>query len=95
MYLTQTKKKSVIVERFIRVLENKIDKYMTLTSRNVYIDKVEHIVNKYNNTYSTITKMKRVDVKPNDVKTYALTVVKDCIIMILNLKLRICYNIKT
>ena len=41
---------------------------MTLISRNVYIDKVEDIVNKYNNTYSTIIKMKRVDVKPNDVK---------------------------
>ena len=35
---------------------------MTLVSKNVYIDKLDDVVNKYNNTYSTI-KMKPVDVK--------------------------------
>ena len=35
---------------------------MTSVSKNVYIDKLDDVVNKYNNTYSTI-KMKSVDLK--------------------------------
>ena len=35
---------------------------MTLISKNVHFDKLNHLVNKYGNTYSTI-KMKPVDVK--------------------------------
>ena len=37
---------------------------MTSISKNVYIDKLDDIVNEYNNTYRTI-KMKPVDVKDN------------------------------
>ena len=40
---------------------------MTLTPKNLYIDKLNDIVNKYNNTYYTTTKIKPVDVKS---KTY-------------------------
>ena len=36
---------------------------MTSTSKNVYIDKLDNIVNKYNNTYHSKIKMKPVDVK--------------------------------
>ena len=36
---------------------------MTSISKNVYIDKLDDIVNKYNNTYHNTTKMKPVDVK--------------------------------
>ena len=36
---------------------------MTLISKNMYIDKLDDIVNKYNNTYHNIFKMKPVDVK--------------------------------
>ena len=32
-------------------------------SKNVYIDKLDNIVNKYNNTYHNTIKMKPVDVK--------------------------------
>ena len=39
-------------------------KYMTSISKNVYIDKLNDIVNKYNDTYRTI-KMKPFDVKLN------------------------------
>ena len=63
MYLTHNKEKSVVTERFIRTLKNKIDKYMTSISKNVYIDKLDDIVNKYNNTYHRTIKMKLVDVK--------------------------------
>ena len=67
MYSTHNEGKSVIAERFIRTLKNKIYKYMTSISKNVYIDKLDDIVNKYNNTYHSTIKMKPVDVKS---KTY-------------------------
>ena len=54
--------KSVVAERFIRTLQN-IYKYMTSLSKKVYIDKLDDIVNKYNNTYHSTIKMKPVDVK--------------------------------
>ena len=65
MYSTNNERKSVIAERFIKTLKNKIYKYMTSTSKNVYIDKLDDIVIKYNNTYHTSIKMKPVDVKDN------------------------------
>ena len=65
MYSTHNEGKSVIAERFIRTLKNKIYKYMTSISKNVYIDKLDDIVNKYNNTYHSTIKMKPVDIKSN------------------------------
>ena len=65
MYSTNNEGKSLIVERFIRTLKNKIYKCMTSISKNVYIDKLDDIVRKYNNTYHTSIKMKPVDVKDN------------------------------
>ena len=44
MYSTNNEGKSVIAERFIRTLKNKIYKYMTSVSKNVYIDKLNDIV---------------------------------------------------
>ena len=40
--------KSVVAEIFIRTLKNKIYKYITSISINVYIYKLDDIVNKYN-----------------------------------------------
>ena len=65
MYSTHNEKRSVIAERFIRTLINKIYEYMTSIPKNVYIDKLDDIVNKYNNTYHSTIKMKPVDVKSN------------------------------
>ena len=65
MYSTNNEGKSVIAERFIRTLKNKIYKYMTSISKNVYIDKLDHIVNEYNNKYHISIKLKHVDVKYN------------------------------
>ena len=65
MYSSHNKEKSVVAERLIRSLKNKIYKYMTSMSKNLHIDKLDDIVNKYNNTYHSITKMKPVDVKSN------------------------------
>ena len=65
MYSTHNEGKSVIAERFIRTLKNKIYKHMTSKSKNAYIDKLDHIVNKYNKTYHSTIKIKRVDVNLN------------------------------
>ena len=65
MYSTHNEKNYVVAERFIRTLKTKIYKYMTSISKNVYIDKLDDIVNEYNNTYHTTIKMKPVDVKDN------------------------------
>ena len=54
IYSTHNEGKSVVAERFIRTLKNKIYKYMNSISKNVYIDKLYDIVNKYNNTYQRI-----------------------------------------
>ena len=63
MYSIHNEGKSVVAERFIRTLKTKIYKYMTSISKNVYIDKLDDIVNEYNNTYHRTIKMKPVDVK--------------------------------
>ena len=65
MYSKNNEGKSVVAERFIRTLKSKIYKYMTSISKNVYIDKLNAIVNNYNNTYHTTIKMKPTDVKDN------------------------------
>ena len=46
MYSTYTEGKSVVAERFIRTLKNRIFKHMTAISKNVYFDAVDDIVNK-------------------------------------------------
>ena len=63
MYSMHNEGKSVIAERFIRTLKNKIYKYMISMSKKVYIDKLDDIVNEYNNTYHNTIKMKLIDIK--------------------------------
>ena len=65
MYSVHNEGKSVVAERFIRTLKNKIYKYMTSMSKNVYINKLDDIVYDYNNTYHRTIKMKPVDIKDN------------------------------
>ena len=62
MYSTYNEGNSVIAERFIRTLKNKIYKHMTAISKNAYFDVLDDIVNKYNNTYHKTIKIKPVDV---------------------------------
>ena len=45
MYSTYNEEKSVFDERFVRILKTKTYKYMTSVSKNVYIDKLDDIVN--------------------------------------------------
>ena len=65
MYSTYNEGKSVVAKRFIRTLKNKLYKNMTATSKNVYYNVLDDVVNKYNNTKHSTIKMKPIDVKDN------------------------------
>ena len=67
MYSTYNEGKSIVAERFIRTLKNKLYEHMTATGKNVYYDVLDDIVNEYNNTKHNTIKMKPIDVK-NDNK---------------------------
>ena len=53
LYATYNELKSVVAERFIRTLKNKIYKHIAAVSKNVCIDRLEDIVNQYKNIYYT------------------------------------------
>ena len=83
MYSIQNEGKSVDAERSIRTLKTKIYKYMTSVSKNVYINKLDDMVDEYNNTYH-----RKINMKPVDVKImHILILKKKLMIRILNLKL--------
>ena len=72
MCSTYNEGKSVVAERFIRTLKNKIYKRMTALSKNVYFDVLKDIVYEYNNTYQRTIKMKPIDVKPDSYVEYSV-----------------------
>ena len=65
MYSTHNKGKFITGVTFIRTLKNKISRHMTSILKNVNIDKLDGIVNEYNNSYHRTIKMKPIDVKGN------------------------------
>ena len=65
MYSTYNEGKSVVAQRFIRTLKNKLYKHMTATGKNVYYDILDDVVNNYNNTKHSTIKMKPIVVKNN------------------------------
>ena len=72
MYSTFNEGKSVVAERFIRTLKNKLYKHMTATGKNVYYDVLDDVVNEYNNTKHSTIKMKPKDVKNDKTKSSAI-----------------------
>ena len=70
MYSTYNARKSVVAERFIRNLKNKIFKHMRAVSKNVYFDVLYDIVNKYNNTVHRSIKIKPIDVTSDSYAEY-------------------------
>ena len=72
MYSTYNKGKSVVAERFIRTLKNKLYKHMTATGKNVYYDLLDDVVNEYNNTKHSTIKMKPKDVGDDTTKSSAI-----------------------
>ena len=86
MYATQNEGKSGISGRFIRTLNNKIDKYMTPILENEYIDKLDDTVNKYDEIYHSA-----IRIKPAYVKQNIYTLLKKLIKKNLNLNLVILW----
>ena len=70
MYSTYNEGKSVVAERFIRTLKNKLHKHMTATSKNVHYNVLDDIVNEYNNTKHSTVKMKPKDVGDGNKRLY-------------------------
>ena len=70
MYSTFNEGKSVVAERLIRTLKNKLYKHMTATCKNVYYNVLDDIVNKYNNTKHSTIKIKPKDVKNDNKRVY-------------------------
>ena len=70
MCSTYNERKSVVAERFIRTLKNKIFKHMTAISKNVYFDVLDDIVDKYNNIVHKTIKMKPIDVRGDSYAEY-------------------------
>ena len=48
IHSTHNEGKSIVAERFIRTLKNKIYKYLTSILKKLYIGKLDDIVNKFN-----------------------------------------------
>ena len=69
MYSTFNEDKSVVAERFIRTLKNKLYKHMTATGKNVYYV-LDDVVNEYNNAKHNTIKMKPKDVKNDNNRVY-------------------------
>ena len=70
MYSTFSEGKSVVTERFIRTLKNKLYKHMTATGKNVYYDVLDDIVHEYNNTKHNTIKLKPKHVKNDNKRVY-------------------------
>ena len=70
MYSTYNEGKSVVAERFIRTLKNKLYKHMTASGKKVYYDVLDDAVSKYNNTKHSTIKMKPIDVGDNNKIVY-------------------------
>ena len=63
MYSTHNEGKSIVAERFITTVKNKIFKHMRAISKNVYFHVLDDFVNKYNNTFYRTIQMKPIDVR--------------------------------
>ena len=76
MYSTFNEGKSVVVERFIRTLKNKLHKHMTATGKNVYFDIFDNAVNEYNNNRHNTIKMKPI--KMIIIEYILMSIIKKC-----------------
>ena len=72
MYSIFNEGKSVVTERFIRTLKNKLYKHMTATGKNVYYDALDDVANEYNKNKHNTIKMKSKDVKNDTTKLSAI-----------------------
>ena len=77
MYSTFNEDKSVVVERSIRTLKNKLWKHITAINKNVYYHVLDDVVNENNNNHNTI-KVKPKDVKMIIIEYILMNIIKKC-----------------
>ena len=65
MYSIHSERKSVVAERCIRTLKTKYLQIHDFNIKKVYINKLDDIVNEYNNKYHRTIKRKPVGIKDN------------------------------
>ena len=70
MYSTYNERQSVVAERFIKTLKNKIYKHMTTIGKNVYFNVLDDIVDKYINSFHSSIKIKPKDVNDDSFVEY-------------------------
>ena len=72
MYSTENEEKSSVVERRIRTMKEKMWKYFSANSTNVYIDALPDLVREYNNTRHSSIKMTLVNAtkKENELRVW-------------------------
>ena len=70
MYSTYNEGKSVVAERFVRTLKNKIYKHMKAISKNVYFDVLNDIVDEYSNKCHKTIKLKPINVGDDSFAEY-------------------------
>ena len=78
MYSTYNEEKSVVAERFIRTLKSRIFNHMTAISKNVYLDVLDDIVNKCNNTVHRTIETKFIEVTDDFYAEYNENFNKKC-----------------
>ncbi|XP_065667586.1 uncharacterized protein LOC136087893 [Hydra vulgaris] len=61
LYSTENEEKSCVVERWNRIMKDKMFKYFSANSTKKYIDVLDEMVNKYNNTKHSSIKMTPVE----------------------------------
>ena len=83
MYLAYNEGKSVVAERFIKTLKNKIHKHMAAVSKNVYFNTLNDIVGEYNSTHHKTIRTKPIDAKKD---FFLLNIMKNLMKKVLNLK---------
>ena len=66
LYSTENEEKSSVVERWIRTMKEKMWKYFSADSTNVYIDALPDLVREYNNTRHSSIKMKPVNARKKE-----------------------------
>ena len=76
-YSAHNEGKSVVFERFYRTLKNRIYKYVSSVSKYAYIDKLDNVVSKYNNTYHCTIKVKSAGVKSSTYIDFNKKISKD------------------
>ena len=72
LYPTENEEKSSVVERWIRTMKEKMWKYFSANSTNVYIDVLPDLVREYNNTRHSSIKMTPVKAskKENELRVW-------------------------